>query len=168
MHYIHVFFLFIEGTGDVSDVGVGKGKYYAVNVPLKEGIDDHTYMTVFTRFTTFLFLSVMMYFYNIIILLFCYWYWSKDWYDAWFFDDQGWFITLLQQSVVMSISVCMYVCLSVCLSVCKHISRTARLVLPVAMVSSFSGGIVIHCVLLILWMTSCLHIMARNSRLEKA
>jgi len=37
------------GSGDVSDVGVGKGKYYAVNVPLKDGIDDQTYVNLFTR-----------------------------------------------------------------------------------------------------------------------
>lgn len=40
---------FFPGSGDVTDVGVGKGKYYAVNIPLKDGIDDHTYMSVFTR-----------------------------------------------------------------------------------------------------------------------
>jgi len=33
----------------VTDIGVGKGKYYAVNVPLKDGIDDQMYFTVFTR-----------------------------------------------------------------------------------------------------------------------
>jgi len=38
------------GSGDISDVSVGKGKYYAVNVPLKDGIDDQTYISVFTRF----------------------------------------------------------------------------------------------------------------------
>lgn len=35
------------GTGDVDDIGVGEGKGYAVNVPLKEGIDDKTYLSMF-------------------------------------------------------------------------------------------------------------------------
>ncbi|KAJ3358809.1 hypothetical protein GGF32_009967 [Allomyces javanicus] len=38
---------FFPGTGHVLDVGVGKGKYYAVNVPLQYGIDDETYHQVF-------------------------------------------------------------------------------------------------------------------------
>jgi len=50
----------VEGSGDVTDVGVGKGKYYAINVPLKDGIDDQTYISVFTRFTAVLFLSVIV------------------------------------------------------------------------------------------------------------
>ena len=43
--------LCISGSGDVADVGVGKGKYYAINVPLKDGIDDQTYISIFARFT---------------------------------------------------------------------------------------------------------------------
>ena len=35
------------GTGDVDDIGVGEGKGYAVNVPLKEGIDDKSYLSIF-------------------------------------------------------------------------------------------------------------------------
>lgn len=35
------------GTGDIGDTGVGKGKGYAVNVPLRDGIDDETYASVF-------------------------------------------------------------------------------------------------------------------------
>jgi histone deacetylase 1/2 len=38
---------FFPGTGDVRDVGVKEGKYYSVNVPLQEGIDDQSYETVF-------------------------------------------------------------------------------------------------------------------------
>jgi len=38
-----------EGTGAVTDIGVGKGKYHAINVPLKDGIDDQTYVNIFTR-----------------------------------------------------------------------------------------------------------------------
>jgi len=42
--------LHAAGSGDVTDIGIGKGKYYAVNVPLKDGINDQTYISVFTRF----------------------------------------------------------------------------------------------------------------------
>lgn len=31
----------------VQDVGVGKGKYYSVNFPLRDGIDDESYKSVF-------------------------------------------------------------------------------------------------------------------------
>ncbi|KAI9500453.1 histone deacetylase clr6 [Coemansia spiralis] len=45
----HQFGNFFPGTGDVKDVGVERGKYYAVNVPLREGIDDEAYRFVFQR-----------------------------------------------------------------------------------------------------------------------
>lgn len=35
--------MFFPGTGDVVDVGADKGKYYAVNFPLKDGITDEQY-----------------------------------------------------------------------------------------------------------------------------
>jgi histone deacetylase 1/2 len=38
---------FFPGTGDMKDVGSKSGKYYSVNVPLQEGIDDASYETVF-------------------------------------------------------------------------------------------------------------------------
>ena len=38
---------FFPGTGDIRDVGSKAGKYYSVNIPLNEGIDDHSYETVF-------------------------------------------------------------------------------------------------------------------------
>lgn len=38
---------FFPGTGRLEDVGYAKGKYYSVNVPLKDGIDDDTYKQVF-------------------------------------------------------------------------------------------------------------------------
>ena len=43
----HKFGDFFPGTGDIRDVGVKAGKYYSVNVPLSEGIDDRSYETVF-------------------------------------------------------------------------------------------------------------------------
>lgn len=38
---------YFPGTGMLDDVGLGKGKNYAVNVPLKNGIDDETYINLF-------------------------------------------------------------------------------------------------------------------------
>lgn len=38
---------FFPGTGDIKDVGVKSGKYYSVNVPLQDGIDDDSYESVF-------------------------------------------------------------------------------------------------------------------------
>ena len=38
---------FFPWTGDVRDVGVKNGKYYSVNVPPQEGIDDISYKTIF-------------------------------------------------------------------------------------------------------------------------
>ncbi|CAG8497038.1 14529_t:CDS:10 [Acaulospora morrowiae] len=43
----HKFGQFFPGTGDVSDIGIGKGKHYAVNFPLKDGMDDENYRDVF-------------------------------------------------------------------------------------------------------------------------
>ena len=38
---------FFPGTGDFKDVGVKGGKYYSVNVPLRDGINDEAYKSVF-------------------------------------------------------------------------------------------------------------------------
>mmetsp|Transcript_5354 Transcript_5354/g.15737 ORF Transcript_5354/g.15737 Transcript_5354/m.15737 type:complete len:454 (-) Transcript_5354:95-1456(-) len=38
---------FFPGTGDLKDVGVRAGKYYSVNCPLREGMDDHAYNQIF-------------------------------------------------------------------------------------------------------------------------
>jgi len=38
---------FFPGTGDMFEIGADAGKYYSINVPLKEGIDDTTYQSVF-------------------------------------------------------------------------------------------------------------------------
>ncbi|KAH9411869.1 histone deacetylase [Ordospora pajunii] len=38
---------YFPGTGMVSDVGIARGRGYSVNVPLKDGIDDETYFSVF-------------------------------------------------------------------------------------------------------------------------
>ena len=38
---------FFPGTGDQGDVGHNKGKYYSLNVPLKDGVDDTSYNALF-------------------------------------------------------------------------------------------------------------------------
>ncbi|XP_064476579.1 histone deacetylase 3-like [Ornithodoros turicata] len=38
---------FFPGTGDMYELGAESGRYYSVNVPLKEGIDDNSYFQVF-------------------------------------------------------------------------------------------------------------------------
>lgn len=41
---------FYPTSGSLDDVGIDKGKYYAVNVPLKEGITDDKYITLFRKY----------------------------------------------------------------------------------------------------------------------
>jgi histone deacetylase 1/2 len=43
----HKFGGFFPGTGAVEDVGTGRGKNYAVNFPLRDGIDDESYREIF-------------------------------------------------------------------------------------------------------------------------
>ncbi|XP_046578893.1 histone deacetylase 8-like [Haliotis rubra] len=43
---------FFPGTGSLSDVGIGKGKYYSVNVPLLDGIKDTEFSALFNRVMT--------------------------------------------------------------------------------------------------------------------
>lgn len=38
---------FFPGTGHVFDVGTGLGRYYAVNVPLRDGMTDEAYHSIF-------------------------------------------------------------------------------------------------------------------------
>ncbi|KAH0788022.1 Histone deacetylase 1 [Histomonas meleagridis] len=38
---------FFPGTGHYDDIGIGKGKHYAVNIPLRDGIDDESYEGLF-------------------------------------------------------------------------------------------------------------------------
>lgn len=38
---------FFPCTGAVTDVGIGKGKYFTVNVPLKNGVDDNLFARIF-------------------------------------------------------------------------------------------------------------------------
>lgn len=38
---------FFPGTGSIDEIGLGKGKNYAINIPLKDGIDDDSYVHLF-------------------------------------------------------------------------------------------------------------------------
>merc|ERR1719175_159001 len=43
----HKYGEYFPGTGDLRDIGAGKGKYYAVNFPMRDGIDDASYENIF-------------------------------------------------------------------------------------------------------------------------
>jgi histone deacetylase 1/2 len=43
----HKYGEYFPGTGDVKDIGAKGGKYYSVNFPLRDGIDDNTYQSIF-------------------------------------------------------------------------------------------------------------------------
>ncbi|KHN81222.1 Histone deacetylase 1, partial [Toxocara canis] len=43
---------FFPGTGEIKDIGAGRGKYYAVNVPLRDGITDDSYQSIFVPVMT--------------------------------------------------------------------------------------------------------------------
>ncbi|CAB0030882.1 unnamed protein product [Trichogramma brassicae] len=58
---------FFPGTGDMYEIGAESGRYYSVNVPLKEGIDDASYIQIFKPTIT----SVMDYFRPTAIVLQC-------------------------------------------------------------------------------------------------
>ena len=42
----HKYGEFFPGTGELRDIGCGKGKHYACNVPLRDGITDETYQSL--------------------------------------------------------------------------------------------------------------------------
>jgi histone deacetylase 1/2 len=39
----HKYGEYFPGTGDLRDIGAGRGKYYSLNFPLRDGIDDESY-----------------------------------------------------------------------------------------------------------------------------
>lgn len=43
----HKFGDYFPGTGALDDIGAGEGKYYSVNFPLSEGVDDATFEAAF-------------------------------------------------------------------------------------------------------------------------
>lgn len=47
---------FFPGTGDVKESGVGEGKNYSINVPLRRGIDDDSFYNIYKTVSLSLFL----------------------------------------------------------------------------------------------------------------
>lgn len=43
----HKFGDYFPGTGDANDIGLGRGKHYSLNFPLRDGIDDESYREIF-------------------------------------------------------------------------------------------------------------------------
>ncbi|EOQ99633.1 hypothetical protein E3P92_00613 [Wallemia ichthyophaga] len=43
----HKFGEYFPGTGDLKDIGLGKGRKYSLNVPLRDGITDSNYQSIF-------------------------------------------------------------------------------------------------------------------------
>jgi histone deacetylase 1/2 len=43
----HKYGEYFPGTGELRDIGIGKGKHYAVNFPLRDGITDEAYKDIF-------------------------------------------------------------------------------------------------------------------------
>ena len=43
----HKYGEYFPGTGELRDIGVGSGKHYSVNFPLRDGIDDSSYKGIF-------------------------------------------------------------------------------------------------------------------------
>lgn len=48
----HKFGEYFPGTGDLKDVGLNRGRYYAANFPLKDGISDEAYEYIFQSVIT--------------------------------------------------------------------------------------------------------------------
>jgi hypothetical protein len=38
---------FFPGSGGLTDVGLGKGRHHTVNIPIREGVTDETYISLF-------------------------------------------------------------------------------------------------------------------------
>lgn len=49
---------FFPGTGELKDIGAGRGKYYAVNVPLRDGITDESYQSIFVPVRVLIFFNM--------------------------------------------------------------------------------------------------------------
>lgn len=41
---------YFPGTGALTDVGLGSGRYYSCNVPLLDGASDETFVEVFAKY----------------------------------------------------------------------------------------------------------------------
>ncbi|KAI1384199.1 uncharacterized protein F4822DRAFT_418976 [Hypoxylon trugodes] len=55
----HKYGEYFPGTGELRDIGIGQGRYYATNFPLRDGIDDSSYKSIFEPV-----ISSVMEFYN--------------------------------------------------------------------------------------------------------
>ncbi|WPH00868.1 histone deacetylase rpd3 [Acrodontium crateriforme] len=44
---LHKYGEYFPGTGELRDIGVGAGKHYSVNFPLRDGVDDASYKDIF-------------------------------------------------------------------------------------------------------------------------
>ena len=40
---------FYPGSGDLGDIGLGKGRGFCMNLPLLEGVSDETYVEIFSK-----------------------------------------------------------------------------------------------------------------------
>lgn len=63
----HKYGEYFPGTGELRDIGIGPGKNYAVNFPLRDGIDDNTYKTIFRPVVS----AIMEYFQPEAVVLQC-------------------------------------------------------------------------------------------------
>ncbi|KAF1572161.1 UNVERIFIED_CONTAM: Histone deacetylase 1, partial [Eudyptes robustus] len=63
----HKYGEYFPGTGDIRDIGAGEGRYHALNFPLRDGIDDATYESIFAPVMT----KVMEHFRPDIVVLQC-------------------------------------------------------------------------------------------------
>lgn len=43
----HKYGEYFPGTGELRDIGIGQGKHYSVNFPLRDGIEDQSYKSIF-------------------------------------------------------------------------------------------------------------------------
>ena len=43
----HKYGEYFPGTGDLKDIGAAKGKYYSLNFPLRDGMDDDSFINLF-------------------------------------------------------------------------------------------------------------------------
>ncbi|KAI1479342.1 hypothetical protein F4774DRAFT_382688 [Daldinia eschscholtzii] len=55
----HKYGEYFPGTGELRDIGIGQGRYYATNFPLRDGIDDASYKSIFEPV-----ISAVMEYYN--------------------------------------------------------------------------------------------------------
>ena len=50
---------YFPGTGKITDVGHGKGRFYTLNFPLKDGVTDETYVYIFQKYVLLFFIYRM-------------------------------------------------------------------------------------------------------------